>query len=72
MRTIFEADETGVAVIELDEAEGRAMFDQAARKALGISGPEFLARWDAGAYSCDSGNCSPEAFRLSMLIPFAR
>ncbi len=30
-----------------------AIFDQEARRALGISGDEFLRRWDAGEYDGD-------------------
>jgi hypothetical protein len=33
------------------EAEGRFMFDYQARKTFGISGDEFLARYDAGEYN---------------------
>jgi hypothetical protein len=72
MKTLFEADEDGVAVYQLDREEGRDLFDKAARRKMGMSGEEFLRRWDAGEYSCASGACSPEAFMLSMLIPFAR
>jgi hypothetical protein len=71
VRTIFPADEGGVEVCELDEAEGRELFDQTARKALGISGPEFLRRYDSGEYGCGTGRCA-EAHHLIMLIPFAR
>lgn len=62
----------GVEVIELSRSEGLELFDRAARNAMGISGEEFLRRYDAGEYECGSGNCSPEAFKLAMLIPFAR
>src|SRR5215217_3066932 len=53
--------------------EGRALFDRQAHKALGISGDEFLRRWDAGAYrpvpdTADGRKVS----RLVMLMPFAR
>jgi len=30
--------------------EGRRMYDEAARKWMGISGEEFLRRWDAGEF----------------------
>lgn len=55
------------------EREGRDLFDYQARKQLGISGSEFLARWDAGEYR--RGGDAVEARkveRLAMLIPFAR
>lgn len=34
----------------LDEAAGVALFDRQARRLLGISGVEFLRRWDAGEF----------------------
>ncbi len=30
--------------------EGRALFDREAKRLFGISGEEFLRRWDAGEY----------------------
>ena len=30
--------------------EGRAMFDAATRRYMGIGGEEFIARWEAGEY----------------------
>jgi hypothetical protein len=58
-------------VTELNEAEGRALFDKAARNLLGISGDEFLRKLDAGEYP-DCGCCPHEVFELRMLEPFAR
>lgn len=56
-------------VVESAEAEGRALFDRAARRALGISGEEFLARWDSGEWAdCDD----PNVDGIAMLLPFAR
>jgi hypothetical protein len=37
-----------VHVLSLEE--GREVFDEQARKELGISGDEFLRRWDAGEF----------------------
>ena len=53
--------------------EGKRLFDYQARKELGISGDEFLRRWDAGMY--ENLTDSPEDWkvrRLVMLLPFAR
>ncbi len=61
--------ENSTEVIELTEAQARDLFDRRCREELGISGDEFLRRWDLGAYRF--GSC-PEAFRLAMLIPFGR
>ena len=51
----------------------RAMFDEEARIVTGLSGEEFLRRWDAGEYQ--EIEDSPEGRQLSglvMLIPFGR
>lgn len=68
MKTITEpgADGSG-GVYELSRQEGREMFDRRARDALGISGEEFLARYDRGDPMRD-----PEDIGLLMLVPFVR
>ncbi len=56
------------------QKEGRKLFDHHTRKDLGISGKEFLRRYDAGEYR-GLGCATEEARkiqRLVMLIPFAR
>ena len=56
----------------LSASEGRARFDRQARRELGISGEEFLRRWDAGLYRPIPD--TPEGRkvgRLVMLMPFA-
>jgi hypothetical protein len=58
-----------VNVVELTEVEGATLFDRAARRDLGITGAEFLARWDRGDYA---GAEDPAAEGVAMLIPFAR
>lgn len=40
-------------LLELTEEEGRKLFDSNARFVLGISGEEFLQRWDAGEWKDD-------------------
>jgi hypothetical protein len=57
-------------VRELTAAEGRALFDKTARKLLGISGDEFLARWDRGEYQHEKEQMA--VTKVAMLIPFAR
>lgn len=39
-----------VEVGRLSEQDAREVFDGIARRELGISGSEFLRRWDAGSY----------------------
>lgn len=60
-------------VIVLTEEEGAALFDREARKALGISGEEFLRRWDAGEIPPvpDTPEGRPLG-NLVMMLPFVR
>ena len=53
--------------------EARAMFDYQARKSLGISGDEFLRRWDRGEYQpVPDTREGWKIGHLVMLIPFGR
>ncbi|MEV6299570.1 hypothetical protein AB0M02_09215 [Actinoplanes sp. NPDC051861] len=56
-------------VRELSREEGVALFDKTTRKLLGISGAEFLVRWDRGDYE-ESDDMA--ITKVAMLIPFAR
>jgi hypothetical protein len=40
-----------VEIVELSEAEAADAFDQVAHREMGISGAEFLRRWDAGEWT---------------------
>ena len=53
--------------------EGRAFFDEQARKLLGISGEEFLRRWDAGEFDAIADDPDhPEIMELHMIEDFGR
>ncbi len=57
----------------LSPEESRAMFDREARHWVGISGEEFLRRWDAGEYRNIPD--TPEGRRtmeVIFLLPFVR
>ena len=57
----------------LDPELGIAMFDQEARRIVGISGEEFLARWDAGEFrDFEDTPEGRELTHLILLIPFGR
>jgi hypothetical protein len=57
----------------LSPAEAKALFDAQARKLLGISGEEFLRRWDAGEYDAiEDDPAHPEIMRLVLLSSLAR
>ena len=66
-----EEEERGWRILSPDE--GRAFFDEASRNLLGISGEEFLRRWDAGDYRDlpDAPESSDVAY-MAMMMPFAR
>lgn len=61
-------------VRELSREEGRQLFDRQAQRYLGISGEEFLKKWDAGEYGDpdDRTKNPPGVMRLVMLLPFVR
>ena len=54
----------------LTEKEAREEFDAQARRRLGISGEEFLRRWDAGEYPDPDGD--PDVIWMAMLLPLVR
>ncbi|MGH2616767.1 MAG: hypothetical protein ACRDJC_16150 [Thermomicrobiales bacterium] len=53
--------------------EARAIFDREAQRTLGISGEEFLRRWDNGEYQPVPDDTEGRKIaRMSMMISFAR
>lgn len=55
------------------EKEGKYLFDVQARKNFGISGEEFLARFDAGEYDAITDMDEIHRFnRMVMLMSFVR
>ena len=65
------ADPTAdVRARELSPEEGRAIFDEAARHYLDLSGEEFLRRWDAGEYR--DREDQPGIIDVAMLVPLGR
>lgn len=53
------------------DEEAWKIFDDSARYYMGISGEEFLRRWDAGEWSEEESDRVPVVHVVSML-PFAR
>jgi hypothetical protein len=61
------------ALTWIDPDGARRAFDREARDRLGISGEEFLRRWDAGEFEHMDADFPPSAVaRLVTLMPFAR
>jgi len=56
-------------IVELSEEEGRALFERQARKYMGMSGDEFLRKWDAGEID---GPDRSEVLTVVFLIPLVR
>jgi hypothetical protein len=57
---------------EVSVAEGRRLFDEEARRALGMSGDEFLRAWDAGEIDPNEPGRHSAIVRVLMLLPFVR
>jgi len=57
----------GPRVRLVDAAEGRRVFDRAARRYLGISGAAFLRRWRAGEYPDPDRDSN--VMHVAMLMP---
>lgn len=58
----------------LTDAAAAEMFDNTARRELGVSGAEFVRRWEAGEYA-DATDDDPQGRRVlhvAYLIPFFR
>jgi hypothetical protein len=61
-----------VEIVELsDDAAARA-FDELARREMGISGDEFLVRWDAGEWSDRDFDDVPGLVDVWMGLPLVR
>lgn len=57
----------------LDDDEARELFDREARRLLGISGDEFLRRYDDGEYNGPlEGRMTSDVMMLLMMLDFAR
>lgn len=56
--------------------EGRRMFDAAVRRRMGISGDEFIRRWDSGEFKAIADIADADGNRhimdLYFLMPFGR
>lgn len=63
-------DAAAVTVEDLTEEQGRALFQRACERELGIPAEEFLAAHDASKYPEDWNRASIQA--LELLLPFVR
>ena len=66
-------EQTGPGIHWISREEARARFDAEARRVMGMSGDEFLRRYDAGDFMDvhDDGE-NLEFVALEMLMPWGR
>lgn len=56
----------------LTDEEAESFFDRNARELVGMSGKDFLVRWDRGEFRKRVDINDDRVLRLAMLIPFGR
>lgn len=69
------ADDSGAGPPEIvmDDDEARAFFDREARRLVGLSGTEFIRRYDRGDYAAiEEDEFGRAVVELSFIIPFGR
>jgi hypothetical protein len=70
---IATEDDELPGVIYTSPGEGRRMFDEAARIWTGMSGEEFIRRWEAGEFASLPDDLAHRRYvDLILMIPFAR
>lgn len=55
----------------LSDDEGRAMFEEEARRLLGVSGDEFVRLYDSGFYD-DKPELHEQVIEMVLLLPLYR
>jgi len=67
---VMKAARTNGRIGQLTRAQGRAVFDRAARRHLRMSGAEFRRKWEAGEFPDPDSDA--DVMRVAMLLPLAR
>lgn len=65
-------DEKLPPIKELTQEEARELFDRQARAWLGISGEEFIRRYDAGEITEEQLDYDNDVIILAMIAPHVR
>ena len=63
---------TEVQVKELSEQEADELFDRICRREMGVTGAEFLRRWDAGDFADVDVDSVPGLTDVVMALPMVR
>lgn len=66
-----EPQDTSDDDVWMSDEQAHALFERAAREELGMSGEEFLRRWDAGEWR-DTWDDIPAVRSVQMMIPLVR
>ena len=53
----------------INREEGRRLFNRLARRYMGMSGSEFIRKWDAGEFKDPD---RPDIMQVAMLLPLSR
>jgi len=61
-----------VEVVELSTEDAAAAFDRLAQREMGITGEEFLRRWDSGEWDGIDPDHVPGLVDVSMALPLVR
>lgn len=61
-----------VQVKELDQTTAEELFDRICQRQMGISGAEFLRRWDASEYADTDVDSVPGLADVVMTLPLIR
>lgn len=63
---------TEVEIVELTDEDAASAFDEVARREMGLSGADFLARWDAGEWAERDLDEVPGLVDVWMSLPLVR
>jgi hypothetical protein len=59
-------------VVTMDGQGSADLFDQMAKKYMGISGSDFITKWDRGEFKGVNWDDVPGLAEVAMALPFAR
>jgi hypothetical protein len=62
----------GIDEVDMSDEEAAAAFDRVTRREMGISGEEFLRRWDAGEWTDVEMDDVPGLTDVWMMLPLVR
>ncbi|SHY10959.1 hypothetical protein [Mycobacteroides abscessus] len=64
-------DQPGCEIVELDDFQAREMFDHVCRSQIGLSGAEFIERYQSGEYDDVDPDSIEGLPTVLCILPFA-